>query len=556
MVLGVYGFMTCPDCSAVAAVPAPAAARSGFVPAVTHTLALIKAAGSFPLDSRHWPLFFAQIIMPALAFFGVFKLVLQNLRRDARVLWAQRLKDHIIVCGLGDTGRQIVESFRDAGKPVVVITLDGSSVNAVAWNGAMWWCWKAMPASAACCGWRACIGPRPWWWLAARTAPIWKSPSAPATCWPRPAAAPVKILPELRSEWLYDLVRTQSAATLGSEPCRIPARQSQRQCGAAAPAPALLPARRARGAAAASAVRGIRPGGGGNIWCGRRAAISPCPASACPPRCWIRAAPPASLRLRPPAAASPKSPTSISCPANSPTRILAWQDRRPRGHSRRARPWRWSSRCVPDDIALEDRHPLSQDAGQSGPVGDAGIRAHPRAAQAGRLSVRPGSPASVPEPADAVRQPGLPHHAVGAAGPVAGQSGARRPRNLAEGKQGQSVRPPRCPGTGWPNFTNRPTGRWPTIFRCGSTPAASASPRTPGPQIELTQSEIEKLAALEHWRWCVELRSMGWRHAEHARRFPQAAQPAGGLGGAAGRRPRPIIAKWRGCCRRPPPPPA
>src|SRR5581483_10378442 len=27
---------------------------------------------------------------------------------------------------------------------------------------------------------------------------------------------PVKILPELRSEWLYDLVRTQNAATLGS----------------------------------------------------------------------------------------------------------------------------------------------------------------------------------------------------------------------------------------------------------------------------------------------------------------------------------------------------
>ena len=36
---------------------------------------------------RHWALFLAQIIMPALAFMGVLKLVLQSLRRDARVLW-------------------------------------------------------------------------------------------------------------------------------------------------------------------------------------------------------------------------------------------------------------------------------------------------------------------------------------------------------------------------------------------------------------------------------------------------------------------------------------
>jgi hypothetical protein len=35
-----------------------------------------------------------------------------------------------------------------------------------------------------------------------------------------------------------------------------------------------------------------------------------------------------------------------------------------------------------------------------------------------------------------------------------------------------------------------------------------------GPAIALDEARIEKLAALEHWRWCVELSSLGWRHAE------------------------------------------
>jgi hypothetical protein len=123
LALGVYGFMTCADCTATGI--SSSGGPVGFVSAVTHTLALIKASGGFPLDAGrgHIPLFFAQIIMPALAFIGAFKIVLQNLRRDTRVLLAQRLKDHTIVCGLGDTGREVVESFRDAGRQVIAIAL-------------------------------------------------------------------------------------------------------------------------------------------------------------------------------------------------------------------------------------------------------------------------------------------------------------------------------------------------------------------------------------------------------------------------------------------------
>src|SRR5262249_44523556 len=35
-----------------------------------------------------------------------------------------------------------------------------------------------------------------------------------------------------------------------------------------------------------------------------------------------------------------------------------------------------------------------------------------------------------------------------------------------------------------------------------------------GPLFDLDEATIEKLASLEHWRWCVEMRSMGWRPAE------------------------------------------
>jgi hypothetical protein len=121
LVLGVYGFMTCPDCGTV-----------GLVRAVTSTLALMKAGGGYPLDGAHWPLFLAQIIIPALAFVGIFKMALHTIRRDTRVLLAQRLKDHVIVCGLGDTGHHIVEGFRDAGLNVVALALDGSSAHAAA----------------------------------------------------------------------------------------------------------------------------------------------------------------------------------------------------------------------------------------------------------------------------------------------------------------------------------------------------------------------------------------------------------------------------------------
>lgn len=216
LVLGVYGFMTCADCSAVAS-GVRGTGPAGLVTAITHTLGLIKAVGSFPLDKNHWPLFFAQVIMPALAFVSVFKLVLQNVRRDARVLFAQRLKNHTIVCGLGDTGRQIVESFRDDGKPVVVIALKADT-----------------PYAAACERRKVAVlegdAGQP---SMLKLAGLKRASSLVIACGSDGAnleigmrardvlngleGRSVKILPELRSDWLYDLVKTQNAGVLGSD---------------------------------------------------------------------------------------------------------------------------------------------------------------------------------------------------------------------------------------------------------------------------------------------------------------------------------------------------
>ncbi|HWY65337.1 MAG TPA: NAD-binding protein [Rhizomicrobium sp.] len=214
LVLGVYGFMACPDC----AVPVPGhpPAPIGLVQAVIRTLALVKATGNFPLDRNHWALFLAQIMMPALAFISVFKVVLQNIRRDARILLVQRMKDHVIVCGLGDTGRQIVESFRESGLNVVAITLDGSSAYAAAaerrnvavlegdanQHGLLRLARirhaRSLILVTGSDGGNLEIGMRAREILA-------RSPEHKIT-----------ILSEMRSEWLHDLIRSQGAATLGT----------------------------------------------------------------------------------------------------------------------------------------------------------------------------------------------------------------------------------------------------------------------------------------------------------------------------------------------------
>ena len=66
VMLGVYGFTTCTDCTAVTS-GHPDAPHIGFTQAVIYALALIKFTGDFPLDNHHWMLFEAQITIPMTA---------------------------------------------------------------------------------------------------------------------------------------------------------------------------------------------------------------------------------------------------------------------------------------------------------------------------------------------------------------------------------------------------------------------------------------------------------------------------------------------------------
>lgn len=99
---------------------------------VIQTIGLIRGAGSYSLGKAPLQLVVAQYLLPATALFGGAKLLLVNVRRDMRVAMAQRARNHVIVCGLGDTGMKIVDGLHRAGKSIVVVTLDGTGANALA----------------------------------------------------------------------------------------------------------------------------------------------------------------------------------------------------------------------------------------------------------------------------------------------------------------------------------------------------------------------------------------------------------------------------------------
>lgn len=99
---------------------------------VEHAFDLVRGRGGFALGKDPWQLVLAQWLLPLAAGLTAAKLFLQSLRRDLRVAFARRSRDHVIVCGLGDTGRAITEQLRAAGARVVAIDLDATSVNALA----------------------------------------------------------------------------------------------------------------------------------------------------------------------------------------------------------------------------------------------------------------------------------------------------------------------------------------------------------------------------------------------------------------------------------------
>ncbi len=207
--LALIGYMV--DCTAKACL--------SFPEALFQSITILRF-GRMPSFSQSPPeLLVAPFLIPAIALINGARLALRNLVKEMRVVWAHRLRDHAIVCGLGDTGRHVVENLRAAGRSVVVITLDIEDENAAACEalGIPLLKGDARQLSLlnlaglryarqliATCGSDSVnleIG------LRARDALIEGAAQN----------GPFQILPEMRSHWLVDTIRQHRSAALGAE---------------------------------------------------------------------------------------------------------------------------------------------------------------------------------------------------------------------------------------------------------------------------------------------------------------------------------------------------
>lgn len=71
-----------------------------------------------------WQLEIARVLAPLVPAWAVFQALLVVFRDQREAFWLRRRKGHIVVCGLGRKGMQLVGDFRSAGEDVVVIECD------------------------------------------------------------------------------------------------------------------------------------------------------------------------------------------------------------------------------------------------------------------------------------------------------------------------------------------------------------------------------------------------------------------------------------------------
>jgi hypothetical protein len=99
------------------------------------TINLVKAGGDFTLSRvppDPWQLVIAQLAIPAIAVLAAGKIVYDKLRRDVHIMMAGRKNDHIIICGLGATAMQITQNLHGAEQRQGIVVIDhvGEAVNA------------------------------------------------------------------------------------------------------------------------------------------------------------------------------------------------------------------------------------------------------------------------------------------------------------------------------------------------------------------------------------------------------------------------------------------
>jgi voltage-gated potassium channel Kch len=178
-------------------------------------------------------LYAMQGLLWFLAVFGVIRVGIANVRRDLRVILARRRRGHVIVCGLGDTGREIAENLRWQKGGIVAITLDTEEPNAAALELLRV---PILKADATHFGVLGLAGLRHAEGVVVTTGSDATNlevalrvedelAADQARTWPRirawitgsDVARPLFVLPEVRSPWLLDLLHTHPTTTLGSE---------------------------------------------------------------------------------------------------------------------------------------------------------------------------------------------------------------------------------------------------------------------------------------------------------------------------------------------------
>ncbi|MGH7092986.1 MAG: NAD-binding protein [Stellaceae bacterium] len=122
--LGTWGFLSCP-------LGQPCHTDS-LLAAIGRSVGMIRGLFLFQPGQAPVQLVIAEYMLPLIVLFGAFKLLLLNIRRDMRVVLASRRRNHVIVCGLGDTGREITENLRAHDTEVVAIVLDADEPHAIA----------------------------------------------------------------------------------------------------------------------------------------------------------------------------------------------------------------------------------------------------------------------------------------------------------------------------------------------------------------------------------------------------------------------------------------
>ena len=93
-------------------------------------IGLIRLYDLFQPGKAPWQLILAQVLVPGLLVFSGAQLLLDGFRKNLSTTMARRKNNHVIVCGVGDVGMQIIQNLRTARHRLVAIDLVGDSANA------------------------------------------------------------------------------------------------------------------------------------------------------------------------------------------------------------------------------------------------------------------------------------------------------------------------------------------------------------------------------------------------------------------------------------------